>query len=120
MLRGLTLPGTLSRVLAGLRPCFTAPTFDTFTAPVAGFLAQPVGRTVCGMLTATGLARVWHHCRAHRFFSAARWCPRQVGLLLASLVVTGLRAPHAPITLAVDDTLFRRRGKKVHAVGWFH
>ena len=26
----------------------------------------------------------------------------------------------APITVAVDDTLLRRRGKKVHGAGWFH
>jgi SRSO17 transposase len=120
MLRGLTLPGTLLRVLDPLRLCFTAPTFETFTVLVAGLVAQPVGRTVCGMLTGAGLARVWHHARAHRFFSAARWCPQQVGLMLAELIVTGLLAPGAPITVAIDDTLFRRRGKKVHGVGWFH
>jgi DDE superfamily endonuclease len=120
MLRSLTLPGTLSRVLAGFRPCFTAPTFTTFTALVAGLLAQPVGRTVCGMLSGAGLERIWHHSRAHRFFSTARWRPDQVGLLLAELIVTYLLTPGAPITLAVDDTLFRRRGKKVHGVGWFH
>jgi hypothetical protein len=120
MLRGVTLPGALSRVLATFRPCFTAPTFEVFVALVAGLFAQPVSRTVCGMLTGAGLARVWHHCRAHRFFSAARWCPKQVGLVLAEMVITALLLPGAPITLAVDDTLFRRRGKKVHAAGWFH
>ncbi|MBV9312274.1 MAG: transposase, partial [Pseudonocardia sp.] len=46
--------------------------------------------------------------------------PRQVGLVLAELIVTHLVAPGAPITVVVDDTLFRRRGKTVHAVGWFH
>ncbi len=120
MLRGLTLPGTLLSVLDPFRPCFTAPTFETFTALVAGLVAQPVGRTVCGMLTGAGLARVWQHCRAHRFFSTARWCPRQLGLQMAELIVTRLLAPGAPITVAIDDTLFRRRGKKMHAAGWFH
>jgi DDE superfamily endonuclease len=120
MLRGVTLPGALSRVLVTFRPCFTAPTFEVFTALVAGLLAQPVSRTVCGMLTGAGLARVWHHCRAHRFFSAAKWSARGVGLVLAHLIVTCLLEPGAPITLVVDDTLFGRRGKKVHAVGWFH
>ena len=74
----------------GQWPCLKLP-FDGpagGTALVAGLVAQPVSRTVCGMLTGAGLARVWHHCRAHRFFSAARWCPRQVGLVLA-----GLRPP---------------------------
>jgi hypothetical protein len=120
MLRGLTLPGTLSRVLDPLRSCFTVPTFETFSVLVAGLVAQPVGRTVCGMLTGAGLARVWHHARAHRFFSAARWCPHQVGLVVAELVVAHLLPAGAPVTVAVDDTLFRRRGRKVHAVGWFH
>jgi hypothetical protein len=120
MLRALTLPATLSDVLAAFRPCFTAPTFATFTALVAGLVACPVGRTVCGMLTGAGLARIWAHCRAHRFFSAARWCPRQVGLVLAGLVVAHLLPVGAPITVAVDDTLFRRRGKKVHGASWFH
>jgi hypothetical protein len=120
MLRVPTLPGALTRVLATFRPCFTAPTFQTFTMLVAGLFAQPVGRTVCGMLTGAGLTRIWHHGRAHRFFSGARWSPRQVGLLLAELIVTHLLAARAPITVAIDDTLFRRRGKKVHAAAWFH
>ncbi len=120
MLRVPTLPGAFMRVLVTFRPCFTAPTFETFTMLVAGLFAQPVRRTVCGMLTGAGLARIWHHGRAHRFFSHARWRPQQVGLLLAELIVTQLLGPGAPITVAIDDTLFRRRGKKVHAAGWFH
>jgi hypothetical protein len=120
MLRFPTLPGALSRVLVTFPPCFTAPTFPTFTMLVAGLFAQPVERTVCGMLTGAGLARGWHHSRAHRFFSTSRWNPRLVGLLLAELIVTRLLAADAPITVAIDDTLFRRRGKKVHTAGWFH
>ena len=120
MLRVPTLPGAFTRVLATFRPCFTAPTFQTFTVLAAGLLAQPVRRTVCGMLTGAGLARMWHHSRAHRFFSGARWSPRLLGLLLAELIVTRLLAAGAPITVAIDDTLFRRRGRKVHAAGWFH
>lgn len=120
MLRSVTLPCTLVRVLETFRSCFTAPTFETFTALVAGLVAQPVGQTVCGMLTGAGLARLWHHCRAHRFFSAARWHPQQVGLVLAGVVVTHLLPEGAPVTVVVDDTLFRRRGKKVHGAGWFH
>ncbi|QOW31956.1 transposase [Nocardia seriolae] len=75
MLQPCTLPVALTRVLFPLRKCFTAPTFTTFTMLVAGLFAQPATRTVCGMLTGAGLARVWHHTRAHRFFSAARWYP---------------------------------------------
>jgi hypothetical protein len=120
MLRAPILPSTLSRVLVTFRPCFTTPTFEVFTALVAGLLAQPVSRTVCGMLTGAGLAHLWHHSRAHRFFATARWSPHQIGLVMADLIVTHLLPPSASITIAVDDTLFRRRGKTIHAAGWLH
>jgi hypothetical protein len=67
-----SLSSTLADLVAVFRPCFTAPSFETFTALVAGFLAQPGARTVTGMLAGARLAGVWHHSRAHRFFSTAR------------------------------------------------
>jgi hypothetical protein len=72
MLRVHTLPGSLLRVLEPFRPCFTTPTFATFVTLLAGMVARPAHRTVCGMLAGAGLAGIWHHSRAHRFF-AGRW-----------------------------------------------
>ena len=66
-------------------PCFTAPTFRTFGALVAGFLAQPGQRTVTAMLVGARLAGRWHHIRAQRFFAAARWSPDALGLALLDL-----------------------------------
>ena len=120
MLPGPSVPPSLARLLAALRPCFTAPTFTTFCALVCGLLAQTGRRTVCGMLVASGLAGSWSHDRAHKFFSAARWSADQLGLLLAGLVVGLLVPADAAVTVVIDDTLFRRTGKKVWAAGWFH
>jgi hypothetical protein len=72
------------------------------------------------MLVGAGLSRVWSHHRAHRFFSAARWSVRQLSAVLARLVVAGLVGDGEPVLVAVDDTLFHRRGPKVHAASWFH
>jgi hypothetical protein len=94
------------------RWCFTEPSFRTFTALVAGMVAQPARRTVCGMLVGAGASQVWHHSRAHWFFSRARWSVEQIGLVLASLIVDRLLSPDAPVLLAVDDTLMRRSGRK--------
>jgi hypothetical protein len=116
----LTLPPPLLALPACFEPLFTAPSFRTFCALVAGFLAQTGRRTVCGMLAGAGLAGVWRHDRAHRFFSAARWESHALGLALARLVVRLLVTAEQPVTLAIDDTLFRRRGPTVHATGWFH
>jgi hypothetical protein len=116
----LPVPASLRTLLAGLAPLFTAPSFRTFCGLACGFLAQTGKRTVCGMLAGAGLARSWNHDRAHRFFSRARWRPEELGLAVARLVVTLLVPAGEPVAVAIDDTLFRRRGKKVSAASWFH
>lgn len=115
----LTLLCSLADLLACLRGCFTAPTWRTFQALLIGFVAQPGLRTVTGMLVGARLAGVWHHARAHRFFSAARWSADQLGLLL-EVIVRRLIAAGAPLELVCDDTLFRRTGRKVFGTGWHH
>jgi len=117
---GPTAPCSLAGLLAVFRPCFTAPTFHTFVGLVVGLIAQTRRRTVCGMLTGAGLDQVWHHSRAHRLFSNARWSGDALGLVLADLIVARLLPADAALTLAVDDTLFKRSGKKVFGVAWHH
>jgi DDE superfamily endonuclease len=122
MIRGVTLPlpVSLASLLAVFGPLFTAPSFRTFCGLACGFLAQPGRRTVCGMLVGAGLARLWPHDRAHWFFSRARWSADELGLAAARLVVSLLVPAGEPVVVAIDDTLFRRRGKKVWAASWFH
>lgn len=114
------LPPSLTALLTEFRSCFTAWTFPVFCALAAGLLAQTGRRTVCGMLVGARLSRVWSHHRAHRFFSHARWSLDQVSATLTRLVVRLLVPEGQPVTVAVDDTLFHRRGPKVHAASWFH
>jgi len=104
------LPASLMALLACFQPLFTAPSFRTFTALAAGFLAQAGRRTVCGMLTGAGLSQAWRHDRAHRFFSHARWSSHDLGLALARLIVALLVPEGEPVRVAVDDTLFKRTG----------
>ena len=114
------VPASLMRMLAAFAPLFTAPSFRTFTALACGFLAQSGKRTVCGMLTGAGLSRLWPHDRAHYFFARARWNPDGLGICAAKLVISLLVPDGEPVEVLVDDTLFRRRGKRVWAASWFH
>jgi hypothetical protein len=68
MVPGMTLPASLLLVLEVTRPCFTKHSFETFCQLATGMVAQTGRRTVTGMLTGAGLARVWPHRRAHAFF----------------------------------------------------
>ena len=72
------------------------------------------------MLTGAGLSRAWPHDRAHCFFSRARWNPDDLGIAAAMLVVALLVPGGDPVEVLIDDTLFRRRGKRVWAASWFH
>jgi len=116
----LCLPSSLEGLLVLLAPCFTRPTFRTFRALVVGQISQTGLRTVTGMLVGARLSGVWHHARAHRFFSNARWSPDKLGLRLLDVIVERLVEPGAPLVLPVDDTLLHRLGRKVHATFWHH
>jgi len=116
----VTVPPSLLIVLQALRPCFTAPSFATLPALAAGALSASGPRTVTGMWQAAGLAGSVHWSRAHRFFSRAVWDLDQVGLALARAVVARLVPGGGAVTVAVDDTLFHRYGKKVHGARYQH
>lgn len=115
-----TVPACLAQVLAACRAAFTAPAFATFAVLVAGALGGVGPRTVTGMWSAAGMAGRVHWSRAHRFFSHARWEPDTVGLLLAGVVVEAFTKPGDALTVAVDDTLFHRYGRKVFGAFWQH
>jgi hypothetical protein len=116
----VTLPVSLVLLLGALRPCFTARSFVTFCGLAAGLAGQPRRRTVVGMLLGAGLARAWPHDRAHYFFARARWEADELGISVARLAVLLLVPPGAAITVAADDSVFRRSGRTVHGAGWQH
>jgi transposase len=120
MLPDLTLPASLAGLLVMLRPVFTGPSFATFCGLAAGLAGQVRRRTVCGMLAGAGLGWRWPHDRAHYFFARAAWDLDELGLAVARLVVALLVPPGGPLVAAVDDSVFRRCGRKVWGAAWQH
>ena len=114
------IPASFGTLLREFRGCFSAWTFPVFLALACGLVAQSARRTVCGMLVGAGLSETWSHHRAHRFFSHARWSLEEVSAVAARLVVRLLVGADQAVSVAIDDTLFSRRGPKVHAASWFH
>ena len=90
----LDLPTSLVCLLSLFRPCFTAPSFATFSGLALGFLARVGRHTVTGCLQAAGLAGLWHHARAP--------------LLLAGALVAG-RARPLPARARGREARARRR-----------
>jgi hypothetical protein len=118
MLGSPRAPASLLAVLENLN-VLTAPSFATFIAIVTGLVANTGTGTVTGMLTGAGLSRAWPHDRAHSFFSKASWNAEILRIVLAHLIARTL-LPDGAVTVAVDDTLFKRRGKKVFGAAWQH
>jgi DDE superfamily endonuclease len=128
------LPPSWSLLLEPLRGVFRRRgTFTLFTVLATGMVAQSGRRSVVGMLAGARMATTISFHAACRFFSHAVWDIDQLGLAVARLIVTRLAvaqgvsagpgngpASAATITVAIDDTLFRRWGKKVFAAFWTH
>src|SRR5262249_32728291 len=106
-------------ILQEFRCVFTAPTFLTFVAMTTGWILSHRHRYVTELIQSSGSTRKGHHSRYHRFFSHAAWCLDTLSLCLVRLLVAGF-APTGLITLAVDDTLCRKRGLTVYGTGMHH
>ncbi len=114
------VPTSLAGLLSLLGPCFSQPTFQTFSMLVVGFVGRVRDCTITGMLQAAGLAGEWHHSRAHDFFARRRWEPDELGVRLVDFLVSVFVKAGAPIRLAVDDTLFGRSGRRVWGAHYLH
>ena len=121
MLAVLRLPASWHQVLKTVRPVFRrSSTFALFVVLATGLVARTTRRTVVGMLAGAGMGAVVSFHSACRFFSQYAWDTDQLGLAVARLIVERLLDKDTSITVAIDDTLFRRWGPKVHHAFWTH
>jgi hypothetical protein len=111
-----TLPAQMIRVLTLFAPLFSKSVFQHAQVLVAGAILAPGKRTVASALRAMGLEEERRFCRYHRVLSRATWSSRVASRLLLRLLVEAF-VPEGPLVLGVDETLERRRGKKVGAKG---
>jgi hypothetical protein len=128
----MILPDSWSALLEPLRGVFRRRgTFVMFTILASGMVASTGRRTVVGMLSGARMAQTVSFHAACRFFSHARWEVDQLGLGVLRLILALLPGaqqvstgtdgtPVYSITVNIDDTLFRRWGRKVHAAFWTH
>lgn len=94
-----------------------APCFRSFVTILTGWLFAP-RHTITGAIVAAGVAGKKHHAAFHRLFATARWSLDEMGLIVFQLIAPLL--PAGTVKLTFDDTLARKRGKKVFGVGMHH
>ena len=119
------LPSRFAAVILTFAPLFLQRSWRHAEVLLTGAILAPGRRTVASILRITGLARERRFVNYHRVLNRAAsvepkagstWCPRAASRLLLGLLVAAF-APAGPVVLGIDDTIERRRGKRIAAKG---
>ena len=110
------LPADVMMLLAGFAPVFSTRVWRHVPLLVVGAILAPGQRTVAAVLRVMGLDQVATFQTYHRVLNRARWSSRLASQILFSLLVATFAA-HAPLVVGIDETLERRRGRKINAAG---
>jgi hypothetical protein len=112
-----TLPTTMIRGLAPFAPLFSERVWQHVQLLLAGAILAPGKRTVASALRAVGLEEERRFCRYHRVLSRAAWSSREASHVLLGLLVEAFVPEGGALVLGIDETLERRRGKKIAPKG---
>lgn len=106
-------------LLAPFAVALTRPALAKLQFLVVGGILAPGRRTVCAALAACGLGAAPRFTTFHRFFNRDRWSALHLSRILLGLLVAAFLAPDEPLIVLVDETLERRRGRRIEYQSWF-
>ena len=112
----LRLPSRFATVILTFAPLFFQRSWRHAEVLLTGAILTPGTRTVASILRISGLAGEQRFVNYHRVLNRAAWCSRTASRLLLGLLLTAF-VPSGPVVLGIDDTIERRRGKRITAKG---
>ncbi len=112
----LRLPSRFAAVILCFAPFFRERSWRHAEVLLIGAILAPGRRTVTSILRIAGLCRERRFTNYHRVLNRAAWSGRAAGRVLLGLLLDAF-APKGPVILGVDDTIERRRGKRIGAKG---
>jgi len=110
------LPSRFAAVILCFAPLFRERSWRHAEVLLIGAILAPGRRTVTSILRITGLARERRFVNYHRVLNRAAWSPRAAARVLLGLLLDAF-VPTGPVLLGLDDTIERRRGKRIAAKG---
>ena len=110
------MPCEFVALIIAFAPLFSKPVFQHAQVLLMGAMLSPGKRTVTSALRVMGLSQDAQFQNYHRVLNRARWSGLAASQVLLGLLVSAF-APTGTIVLGLDDTIERRRGKKITAKG---
>lgn len=110
------LPLRFAAAVLAFAPLFSHRSWRHAEVLPVGAILAPGERAVASLLRISGLARERRFVNHHRVLNRAVWGPRAASRLLLGLLLDGF-VPRGPVVLGLDDTIERRRGKRIGAKG---
>jgi hypothetical protein len=93
-------------------PLFSARVWPHAQVLLIGGILAPGKRTISAILQVMGLSKARDYATYHRVMNRARWSALTGSRILLGLLVT-LLPPDLPLVIGVDETIERRRGKRI-------
>ena len=115
----LTLPTEIIAVLAPFAQAFNYRIWDMVQLLAIGAILTPNKRTVTAVLRTMGLKDDPQFQNYHRVLNRAKWSGLEVSRILFGLLVATFLAAGVPLVIGADDTIERRKGKKIKNKGVF-
>ena len=84
---------------------------------MVGAVLAPRRRTVASALCVMGLSGDRNYAQYHHVLNRAVWSPLQVSRVLLGLLIRQLDRGDGPLIFGIDETLERRRGPRIGALG---
>src|SRR3954449_6376314 len=112
----LRLPARFAGVILCFAPLFFQRSWRHDEMLLIGAILTPGQRTVTSILRMIGLGRERRFVNYHRVLNRAAWSGRAAARVLLGLLLDAF-VPKGPVILGSDDTIERRRGKRISAKG---
>jgi hypothetical protein len=112
----LRVPACSVALIGCFAPLFRPRVWRHAEVLLVGAILAPGRRTVTSLLRISGLAQERRFVNYHRVLNRAAWSGRAAARVLLGLLLDAF-APSGPVVLGLDDTIERRRGKRIAAKG---
>ncbi|KAA0113529.1 hypothetical protein CIW48_29515 [Methylobacterium sp. P1-11] len=110
------MPARVAGLILAFAPLFVHRSWRHAQNLLVGAILTPGQRIVTSILRIMGRAQERRFVNVHRILNRAAWCPRSGSRILFGLLVDAF-AQRGPVVLGLDDTIERRRGKRIAARG---